>query len=343
MTAPLPSVLAPITIPMSWLYGRVIASRNRRFDRGDGVTRLDLPVISVGNVTVGGSGKTPMVRWIATQLLAMNITPVIAMRGYGARPGEIGDEEAEYRDLLPDVPVAANPNRIDALREVLDQRTDIGCVILDDGFQHRQIARDLDVVLVDATRHALDGHLLPAGLLREPSSSLARADAVVLTRSGDDDARVIDLITRRHGRAPIARTAHSWTTLTVHAADGEATSVGTAWLEGRRVATMLGVGHPESIARQIEAAGATIAARIAVADHERYDAVRLTQARSVCEGLDALIVTRKDWVKVREVLDWRDWTSSSTPLVVPELTIGFHSGDDDLRSLVGAVVRHPVS
>ena len=120
MSGPLPGLLAPVTIGASWFYRLAIRARNARFDRGVGVATVDRPVISVGNLTTGGVGKTPMVMWLVELLTKHGHRPVIAMRGYGSARGERSDEEAEYLDRLSDVPVLADPDRAAALREFSD-------------------------------------------------------------------------------------------------------------------------------------------------------------------------------------------------------------------------------
>ena len=330
MTGPLPAIASPVTVPASKVYGWVIAARNARFDRGTDVRSLDRPVISVGNLTTGGTGKTPMVAWIARALLENGLQPVIAMRGYMAAPGTPSDEQAEYATILPDVPVLANPDRIGALREFLPEHEEVRCVILDDGFQHRQLRRDLDLVLIDATSKALDDRLLPAGNLREPPGSLRRADAVIVTRAANIDDRLSARIQKHHGRPPLAWTRHAWTHLNMHQA-GSSKREPIEWLRGKRLVTMLGVGNPSSIIRQVESAGAIVAADIPCSDHERYDRAKLSLARGLCSGCHALIVTGKDWVKIEKLLDSSGWP---TAIVVPQLMIEVFEGESALRDRV---------
>lgn len=180
-SAPLPGPLGRLA---GAIYAREIRRRNRAYDRGGRVTRLDRPVISVGNLSAGGTGKTPMVMKLATALLEAGHHPCIAMRGYKAAAGR-SDEAEEYRARLVNVPVVAQPDRISGLRALFATEVgrDVDVVLLDDGFQHRRLARDLDIVLVDATRSPFEDRLLPAGYLREPPASLERAQAVVITHA----------------------------------------------------------------------------------------------------------------------------------------------------------------
>src|SRR4051794_5329108 len=151
-------VAGPVGAALAAVYSWEIGRRNRRYDAGRGVVRFDRPVISVGNLSVGGTGKTPMVAHIVGVLLQAGHTPAIAMRGYGSKAsGGRSDEAEEYRRKFPGVPVLARPDRTLALIEQFAREHDDAggrqsdVVVLDDGFQHRKIARDLDIVLVDAS------------------------------------------------------------------------------------------------------------------------------------------------------------------------------------------------
>ncbi|MCP3902580.1 MAG: tetraacyldisaccharide 4'-kinase [Planctomycetes bacterium] len=334
MSGPLPAWLAPLTAPASWAYGVAVARRNHRYDRGE-AARVARPVISVGNVTAGGAGKTPCVRWIARRLLAEGHRPVIAMRGYGARDGAASDEELEHRERLPEVPVVADPDRTSALRVFLPRHPEVDCVVLDDGFQHRRLHRDLDLVLVDATRDALDGRLLPRGYLREPVSALARADAVLVTRASGVDVALADRIAAYHGRPPLAWSRHEWSGLEVH--DGSsAEHVDVEWLRERVVAVMLGVGNPGPVAGQVREAGAEIAVSIPVRDHQHYTPRFLRRVRSSLAGVRALVMTAKDWVKTRPLIDFTDWP---VPIVVPRLDLDVFAGTDELANLILEAAR----
>ncbi len=164
-------------------YAAAVRWRNRRYDRGAAtVHRVGVPVLSVGNLTLGGTGKTPMVRWLAQWFHNRGARVAVVSRGYGAKVGNANDEALELRRLLPDVPHLENPDRVAAAREAV---ATLGCqaILLDDGFQHRRIARDLDIVLLDALAPFGFGHVFPRGTLREPLAGLRRADAVVLSRA----------------------------------------------------------------------------------------------------------------------------------------------------------------
>jgi tetraacyldisaccharide-1-P 4'-kinase len=185
--------------PATWLAARAyevgVRWRNARFDRGNDVARFDAaPVISVGNLSAGGTGKSPFVAWVTDALANTGVQPVIALRGYGAARPEDSDEAREYALTAPGAHVVVGARRLEALTRAFAAQSALSVarpavVVLDDGFQHRMLARDLDIVLVDATRPALDGDLLPNGWLREPARGLARADLVVLTKAHDPAQR----------------------------------------------------------------------------------------------------------------------------------------------------------
>ncbi|MDZ4752898.1 MAG: tetraacyldisaccharide 4'-kinase [Phycisphaerae bacterium] len=337
MSGPLAAPWGVLTRPLSWLYGMGVAVRNARFDRGLGCRRLPLPVVSIGNITAGGTGKTPFVAWTAQALLQRGHAPLIAMRGYRSADGEAGDEEREYAMLVPRAPVVASPQRFDAVTRALVSRPGAhDCVLLDDGFQHRQLARELDVVLIDATRPSLDDALLPSGWLREPATALRRAHAVIVTRATDVDSRLAASIRALHGKDPIAWTRHAWRALDVYAA-AVTERRGVHWLQGKRVLVYCGIGHPAALFAALEEHGATIVHRVSAPDHAAIPLARARELAAMASSLDAIVVTRKDWVKLgehRSVLD------SMPPVVVPDLAIEFIAGETAyLTALRGALAN----
>jgi tetraacyldisaccharide 4'-kinase len=195
MSGPFPAWCAPVTFPASIVWGAAVRLRNARLDRVS-AWRAPHPVISVGNVAVGGTGKSPLVRWICGALRSEGIRPGVVLRGH--RGGERADEVMEHRATLDDVPVSVGADRRAAIMRLLADRPDVQALVLDDGFQHRAVARDLDLVLVDATRPCLDDRLLPWGWLREPLAALHRADGVIVTRATAVDGGLADALERWH-------------------------------------------------------------------------------------------------------------------------------------------------
>jgi tetraacyldisaccharide 4'-kinase len=330
-----------LTKPMSWIYALGAAHKARGFDAGRGVVQLDRPVISVGNLSAGGTGKSPMVHHIVRTLLDHGHNPAIAMRGYKAAPGTLGDEAMEHRDRFADVPIVAQPDRVSGLRELFatDAGKQVDSVVLDDGFQHRRIARDLDLVLIDASRPPAHDALLPHGYLREPIAALSRADACVLMHTEMVDAEACDRLDQWvesvTSNAPIARTRHAWSTLDV-TEDGERRAEPIAWINGRRLVLLCGIGNPHALQQQVESHGGQILRSIVLNDHESMSE---TQFRSLAREIrkiqpEALLMTRKDAVKMGKQIE-----SISCPILIPRLELTFDAGREEFESRLLESVR----
>ncbi|MCC6678471.1 MAG: tetraacyldisaccharide 4'-kinase [Phycisphaerales bacterium] len=333
---PLPGLLGRA---MSRLYGAEVARRNRKFDRGIGVVELDRVVISVGNLSVGGTGKTPMVAHLARILLGAGHRPCIAMRGYKARPGRESDEAAAYASDLPGVPVIARPDRATGLIGLFASPDGplVDCVLLDDGFQHRQLARDVDLVLVDATRSPFEDSLLPAGWLREPVTGLQRATGVILTHAESvNRSQLEDLRTRIEaaGSHVLATCAHEWTSLDVHESGRDAVEP-TSWIWRRRVFAVCAIGNPGPFMRAVDrSVGGTLAGSLILRDHDPYEdrTVERLLAEARAARADSIVTTSKDWSKLRA----RRW---ELPVARPRLALRFESGEAGLREVVLGAVR----
>lgn len=283
--------------PLSWLYGAAVAVRNRQFDRPGVAVRAGVPVISVGNVTVGGTGKTPMVSYLVQRLAAMGRRPGVAARGYGAGSERANDEQRVIERQCPGIAYAADPDRVAAARRLVDLGVDV--IVLDDGFQHRRLARDLDIVLIDATCPFGYGRLLPRGLLREPVSSLRRAHLIAITRADQAPAEQVErLVERLKATAPeaaVVRCRHAPTGLC--RLDG---SVAEERLEALSVYLCAGIAHPAAFVRTVESTGARVIGVQWWPDHHRYTAgeVRQVIAAARSAGARAVLTTEKDAVKL---------------------------------------------
>lgn len=309
------------------VYALCIAVRNRRYDRREAGCRLDVPVISVGNLTVGGTGKTPMVIALVELLCSKGRTPAVLARGYAADKHGINDEERVIRSRCPGVLYVSNPDRVAAGRIALE-RLGADILVLDDGFQHRRLRRDLDMVLVDATCPFGYGYLLPRGLLREPTGALRRADLVVLTRCDQappgriDEIR--DAVRKVAGGVPILKCRHDVTRVE--------TMDGAAWggsLAGRKVAALASIGRPHAFAATLRSLGAIVVRELWFPDHHQYTAAEVNRAlaRDGAPRYDAVLTTEKDAVKLRGLagVDFR-------AIGVVKLAVRFE--DDDLRVLI---------
>ena len=290
-------------------YAGLMRLRNALYARGiKRVVRLGRPVISVGNITAGGTGKTPVVAWLADRLREAGIVPAVLMRGYKAAAGQQGDEQAMLADLLgrpgeAPVVVHANRNRVAGAAEVLKDHPEVGAFVLDDGFQHRRAHRDIDLVLIDATRPFGFGHVHPRGLLREPLGGLARADAVVLTRCdlvAPDALATTEATVRRYNPGvPLFRARHALAGL--RTPDGRDLTL--ADLAGLRFFAFAGIANPAPLERQLHALPGEFVGGSWFADHHAYGADDLAEMRRIARdrGANVILVTEKDWAKLRRL------------------------------------------
>ena len=281
-------------------YSLATWARNLAYDRGwKTVFHAGIPVISVGNLTVGGTGKTPTVELLADWLRRWGVRVVILSRGYGAEEGP-NDEALVLEENLPDVPHLQGADRV-ALAQIACEELASEVVLLDDGFQHRRLHRDLDVVLLDATDPFGGGRQLPAGLLRESVRALRRADLVLLTRCNAVGAARREEIHRRVaqvvGAVPWGEVCFVPSRLQRH----EGREQPISWLAGRHVLAFCGLGNPSAFWQTLGDAGAEVIDQRPFPDHHRYtrqDVLELTQwARDRCP--EAVITTQKDLVKLR--------------------------------------------
>lgn len=286
----------------AWVYSKCIDYRNRRFDARKGVVEFDRPVISVGNLSTGGTGKTPLVKWIIEKLVSEGHDPCIAMRGYKAKDG-VSDEAQEYAESFPDVPRVVQADRTRGLIDLFgtERGRKVDVVVLDDGFQHRQIARQCDVVVIDATRNPFKDRLLPAGHLRERVENLKRADACVLTRADLVAAHEVEEIVKRVQEvcsAVVVKSVHSWKQVRIFE-EGQHRTEPIEAFRGKKVAACCAIGNPSAFFEQVKKASAMPIVEVALPDHDPFDESTLRRLVNQAKGSDGLILTEKDWVKVR--------------------------------------------
>jgi tetraacyldisaccharide 4'-kinase len=338
------------------LYRAAIIRRNRRYDHGARPAKpLGRPTLSVGNLTTGGTGKTPMVIDLVRRLQEQGHRPAVLLRGYKAKAGP-SDETAELRAALPGVKIVANPSRAEGAREALGRADVVGglsettlenqdskienpisCFVLDDGFQHRQAARDLDLVLIDATCPWGFGHLLPRGLLREPQAHLARADAVLITRADQVEPDALTAIDREveqlTGRPPLAHTAHRWAELR----HGDHT-LPLEHLITRRVVAVSAIGNPAAFERTLRQHCREVLAHHRFDDHHAYTAAELadllTQAKRA--DADAVITTEKDYVKWKPLLAADE---TAIPILRPRVGIEYLDGQAEVAARLAWLLR----
>lgn len=321
----------------------VTAGRNLMFDLGFRTTAtLEVPVISVGNLTTGGTGKTPLVASIVQMLQQLNRVPGIVSRGYRADSGGTNDEKRVLEHLCPGVPHLQNPDRVSAAAKIIKE-FHVDAIVLDDGFQHRRINRDLDLVLIDATNPFGYNSVLPRGLLRESLRGLRRADAVVITRCDQVSAARLAGIEERIGNLVpqlsdrLVRVSFSPAGLL----DTVGTSHPLSLMEQRRVMLLAAIGNPAGFEETCRSAGASIVQTRFFADHHHYTewdlrAVRLQAAE---HQVDLVLTTVKDIVKIRLLAQDPD-CGEHVPIMALEIVTVYDSPDSEqlLHSLVRGVL-----
>ena len=324
-------LLRVLSIP----YGIAIYFRNRAYDLGVRQSfSCGAPVICVGNFSLGGTGKTPLVSWIARHLMALKRHPAIVSRGYGAQQGQQSDEAAELSLILSSVQHFAHRDRIVAARKAVKNGSDV--VILDDGFQHRRLARDINIITVDATDPYGCGFLFPRGLLRESLREIRRADAIVLTRSTlVDESKRKDirntfqtlcstkpLIWAEADHKPMRLRQFSGVDLPIHL------------LNGKKVVAFAGIGNPDAFHYSLTPLDANVVAFRPFPDHHAYsnDDVTSLGGWASQQNAELVITTLKDLVKIQQ--DELD----GIPLVAVEIEIDFLVGQERIEKLIDDVV-----
>jgi tetraacyldisaccharide 4'-kinase len=309
------------------IYGAVVRAKNRRFDAGHTQpVKVEAPVISVGNLTVGGTGKTPLVSWLAEWFRSQGTDVTLISRGYGGKNGQPNDEALELAARLPDVPQLQNPDRIAAARQALAANPR-QVLILDDAFQHRRIARDLDIVLLDALEPFGHDRLLPRGLLREPVAGLARAQVVALSRadaiSPDQRAVIRERVGQVAPQATWLELAHRPIGCVNHAGQRLALDA----LRGQSVLAFCGIGNPAGFRHTLASCGLVVTAFRALDDHCDYSPAMIAELSNwvdASEGTDAVICTRKDLVKIPHN------QLGGKPLWALEIELAISAGQDEL-------------
>lgn len=320
-----------VLTPASWLFGAIVAKRNRGYDSAP-QPKPALAAISVGNLTVGGTGKTPVAAWCVQQLLAKGAHPAIVLRGYG------DDEWRVHAQLNAGVPVIVAADRRDGLITARVRGAD--CAVLDDAFQHRRVTRAADIVLVSADSWRDDVHLLPAGPYREPLESMRRANVAVITvkaASRDAVAAVTRAIANAAPDVPIAvmRLEPGALRLAVTLpSDGDAQhgrrvpsslTHPPSWLRGRRVSVASAIGNPAAFERQLAALGATLQATKRYPDHHAFSAQDAAAIAASANNTDGVICTLKDAVKLASL-----WPREAPPLWYVSQTVVVERGAEAL-------------
>lgn len=303
------SVVRAALWPFAQAYGGIVDVRSQLYDRGlIEQSSAALPTIAVGNLTAGGTGKTPVAAYLVSELSKRGAKPGIVLRGYG------NDETEVHRRLNAGLPVVASVNRISGIEVARSQGADI--VVLDDAFQHRRVRRNADVLLLSAEQLDRPRRLLPAGPWREGLEAARRADLIVITRKTADAAcvqRALDLTSRSAPGIPIT-TMHLAPSALVSVSSPETLSLDR--LRGATVFAIAAIGEPALFARQLEALGAKVTLA-AFRDHHPFSDAEVRELAARAGDRDLVVSTLKDAVKLggRWPVSSRLWYVSQQPVV----------------------------
>ncbi len=332
-----------ILLVLSMPYLLAVAARNLYYDLiKRAARRIACPVISIGNITVGGTGKTPMVAHLTDLLVARRRHVAVVLRGYKGKPIQFDDEQRDralthwriesdeamvLKRLCPKAAILIDPDRVRGARRAVAGGANV--IVLDDAFQHRRIARDLNIVLVDATRPFGYGHLLPRGFLREPVRSLRRADLIVLTRSDriDESNRMLLTATLRRtsGGKPVVHAKHEVKGFV----DIRGRQVPEADALAMRAVIFAGIANFDSFRQSVEQLGVEVLAAYEYPDHHDYSREEIEAFPDVAANVDAnvLLTTEKDAVKLVG-----RWTDEGCRLLAVRLRIDLDAAGESLLS-----------
>jgi tetraacyldisaccharide 4'-kinase len=334
-----PALLRGVASMASWPFAGLAELRRRVYLRGRiERKRAPLPVISVGNLVVGGAGKTPFSSYLLKGLSRQGRQVAVIARGYrSGKSDAVNDELIMLGRQVPDVLTLATPNRLAGCRKAAELGAEVA--VLDDGFQHIPLLRDLDILLLDATRPFGNNRLLPRGTLREPPECARRADLAVLTRvdlaSRGQVGELHTWLGRLKRGMPVTECRFRPTTLKPVVA-GSAPPVEPESLSGRHIGAFAGLADPRGFGRLLRALGAVVVYSRRFRDHHRYTSRDLAEvaAEARWAGAELLVTTEKDAVKLGRL------ASPESPLYYLPIEVEMLEGEDRLWAEVGRALAN---
>lgn len=319
-------------------YAAVVAVRNWLYDKS--VIRAkhaEVPVVCVGNITTGGTGKTPLVAWLCNMLAKKGFRCAVLTRGYKAGKGAFADEPAMLARAAAKAKVIVNPDRVAGAAKAT-KKFDANVIIMDDGFGHRRLARDLDIIAIDATEPFGYGRLLPAGLLREPVKSIRRADAVVITRFNqsvpEHIAEIENRIKQIKPEILLARAIHKPIAIRMM----KNVELSFEQLREKKVFAFCGIGNPEAFYSTLAELKLNVTGSKTYCDHHDYsqdDVARICEEARYLEA-DIIISSQKDWVKTA-LLSLEKFDIPFAYLIVE---LEFIAGQDTITDMIEKVLSN---
>jgi tetraacyldisaccharide 4'-kinase len=316
----------------SQIYTIIISLRNFLYSKGWlKAHTVSVPVISIGNITVGGTGKTPLVIWLYNLLHEKNYGCAILTRGYKTKKGKLFDEPAILNESCPKAKIIINPDRIAGAAKAVND-FDAKVLIMDDGFQHRRLHRDLEIVAIDATCPFGYGKILPAGLLREPVVSLKRSDAVVITRCDQVDeaelAELEDKLLRINPDMIVAKSIHE----SICTKSQEHKEISLDELKSKKIFAFCGIGNPDAFFSTITKLDANLIDSKVYNDHHQYTDDCLADIYEQAQHLNAdlILTTQKDWTKIASLASIKN----DMPFAYLAIELKFTDREDKLKRLI---------
>jgi len=319
----------------SWGYRLAMQGRNWAYEHGVlAKASVDAAVISVGNLTTGGTGKTPIVADFVTRLQSGGARPAILSRGYRSLDESGNDEKRVLDRICPGVPHFQQGDRVASAQLALSQRANV--LVLDDAFQHRRLARTRDVVLIDATRPWGYGHLLPRGLLREPLSALRRAHLAIITRVDQVSPAALQQIHEEIRRVAPDLECAEVRFQPENFRDRQGQVLGLAQLVDKPLLAFCGIGNPDGFRRTLASLGCS-PDLIAFPDHFHYQPgdIRRLEEQARLQNAVALVTTLKDLVKIPETL------SLSLPVYALHIGAQYTHGEDLVQKHLKFLIDNP--
>ena len=298
------------------------------------VNKFDMPIICVGNLTAGGTGKTPMVIWLCKYLQSKGLSVGLLSRGYKGDDDGNNDEMRLLEDSIGNTRFYVGADRSASAQTAIDEG--MMALVMDDGYQHRKLGRSLDILMIDGLCPFGYGKMLPAGLLREPVSGAKRAGIAVISRAdiaGEAKVEEIKTRLRRYNDMPVVTCSHK--PEAVYSCDG--VKVGLEELKGKKVTAFCSIGNPGGFVATLESMGAEVRGKYFFDDHSDYDNERVEILRQLSEdaGEQWLVTTEKDWVKLRELPE----VATIGRLYWLKIELAILSGKDELEKTINNVLN----
>ncbi len=339
LNTPIAKILKGVLYFFSILYGGIVRgivfSYKIRLLR---CCRLNTPVISIGNITLGGAGKTPLVEYVVRFLQEKGLKPAVLIRGYMADEYNGSDEAKLLESSLPGAAILVGANRAKCAQDFL-ARNSADVFVLDDGFQHWRIRRDLDIVAINTTNPFGSQQLIPRGILREPLSSLKRADIFILTKT-EIDSYIVELTKSKlkiiNPHALLVKAIHQPFCLV--ALKNPKAVFDLTSLNGKAVCSFCSIGDPDSFVKTLSFLNAEVKHNFAFLDHHRYQRVDIEKIVDFCrrQQIATVITTQKDAVKLQPF--WELFADSLTVLVL-KIKIEIIEGKEDFLNKILNVCR----